>query len=147
MTIQAIGPIQFRGQKKTDKGNDYQATKAGTAIGAATGAVIAAGLMYGQLHSLKSIRGRRNLIAGFHDRGISLNNIMKKVPTRDKEGKILAPEKGVTARTKKIVGGFKKTLALWGAGILAATTGAGKAVDTHINKTNAKRADEGAKKA
>lgn len=146
MTIQAISSVKFSGVKKTEKGNEYKSTKAATTAGAAAGLALATGLMLHQTRALKTIKGKRNLLEGLHEKGISLEDFMVKKPIRDKDGKIVPPEKGVSARSKKVVGEFKKTVALWGAGIMAAATGIGKAVDSHFNSENAKAADAKAAK-
>lgn len=146
MSIAAINPVNFSGEKKTSKGNTYNKTSAGTAIGIASGVALAGGLMHSQLRALKTIRGKRNLLSGYHERKITLNDIQDRVPVRDENGKIKPYAKGVSPRTKKVVGEFKKTLALWGAGIVAITTGLGKLADANINATKAKRADERAVK-
>ena len=141
MTIQAISPVIFNGQKKTEKGNTYNSTSLGTVIGVTSGVALAASLMHFQTRALKSIRGKRNLISGYHDRGLSLNDAYERVIKRDESGKIIPPKNGKTDRTRKIIKEFRTNLALWGAAIIALTTGTGRVIDSSINETKAKRAD------
>ena len=140
MNIQSIKPVNFNGQKQTDKGNTYNSTSLGTTIGLATGIVLAGGLMHSQLKALKHFRGKRNLIAGYHDRGLALSDVKEHIIKRDNERKII-PCEGASDRTKKIVREFKMNLALWGALIIGICTGVGRLIDSGINETKSKRAD------
>ncbi|MCD8377707.1 MAG: hypothetical protein LUB59_02840 [Candidatus Gastranaerophilales bacterium] len=145
MSIQPINSVSvhFTGkEKKTDNGNTYKSSSIAKTTGFVIGAAVAGGLMHSQLKALKTIKGKRNLIAGFHERGKSLNDVKERVIRRDEAGKIIPYEKGqVSDRTKSIVGGFKSTLAVWGAGITAATTIFGNLIDANINTSRAKQAD------
>jgi len=145
MSIQPINNAQVSftaKEHKTENGNPYKKSNTAKAIGFVSGLAVSGGLMYAQLNSLKTMKGKRNLIAGFHEQGKSLRDVMDKVVNRDESGKIIPYEKGtVSDRTKAIVKGFKTTLALWGAGITAATTIMGKLVDSNINSSRQKKAD------
>ena len=142
MSIQPISSVSFTGKEKTtENGNSYKTSNIGRNVGIAAGLVASGLLMHNQLSALKTVKGKRNLIAGFHDAGKSLNDIMKKTVSRDKNGKIISLDGEASARTKKIVSGFRTTLAVWGAGITAAAGLLGKAVDANINISRAKQAD------
>lgn len=145
MSIQPVNNISasFTGKTaKTENGNAYEKTNTAKLIGLGTGLVIAGGLMHSQLSALKTVTGKKNLIEGFHLRGKSLNDIAPRVISRTEDGKIIPPENNVSKRTHNIIKGFKKTLALWGTGITALTTGIGAVADTSINTVKAKEADE-----
>lgn len=149
MSIQPIGSstTTFTGKTlTTDKGNTYEKSNTAKLGGFAAGVLIAAGLMHSQMSALKTISGKKNLIEGFHIRGKSLNDIAPRIISRGENGKIIPPENNVSVRTKAIVKGFKKTLALWGAGITAITTALGAVADSSITTVNAKEADEKAAK-
>lgn len=144
MSIRPItSTINFKGKERvTEKGNTYQASNLGRNLGVATGVVAGSVLMYTQLQSLKTVQGKRNLIAGFKERGKSLNDVVEKVLERDKTGKIIPLDPGTaSSRSKAIVKGFAANLAVWGAGITAVTTLFGKLIDTNINSNRAKLAD------
>ena len=150
MSVQPINSVSsntFTGKiKTTDKGNPYETSNNGKAFGLGAGILVAAGLMHSQMTALKTISGKKNLIEGFHLRGLHLNDISPRVITRNQNGKIIPPENNVSERTKNIVSGFKKTLALWGAGITAVTTTLGALADNSISTVKAKEADEKASK-
>lgn len=145
MSIQPINSasVVFTGKdKQTEKGNTYQTSNIARNTGIAAGVISSGILMYTQVKSLKTIQGKRNLISGFHDRGKSLNDVMKRTVKRDNNGKIIPLEPGqVNDRTKAVVKSFKTTLAVWGAGITAATGLFGKLIDTNINASRAEKAD------
>lgn len=126
---------------KTDKGNSYEKSNVGKATGLVAGLALAGGLMHSQIKSLKTISGKKNLIGSFHINGKSLNDVEPRVIIHNSEGRIVPPEGGVSQRTKKIVKEFKQTLAYWGAGITAITTGLGAIADTSITSVRAKEAD------
>lgn len=144
MSIQPISSVSgaFTGQiKTTDKGNTYETSNIGKSVGFIGGLAVAGALMHSQVSALKTIAGKKNLIEGFHVRGKSLNDVMPRQVLRTSEGKIVPPENNVSKRTKAIVGGFKKTLALWGAAATAVTTVLGGIADTSITAVRAKEAD------
>ncbi len=144
MSIQPINNVSFSARERTtDKGNTYKTSVAGTIIGLTAGVALAGSLIHSQISSLKKFSGKRNLISGYHDRNIALNDIMKKEVKRDNYGKIIPPKDGVSNRTKKIVNGFKTTLAIWGTGITVLTTAIGRLVDNNITSVREKRADSG----
>lgn len=144
MRIQPINAqVGFNGQvMQTANGNTYEKSNAGKTTGLVAGIALASGLMHSQVRSLKTISGKKNLIEGFHINGKTLNDIADRKITRDAEGKIIPPIDGVSERTKKIVKDFKKSLAVWGAGITALTTGIGAVADSSITSVRAKEADE-----
>ena len=150
MSIQPIDSISsnsFTGKlKRTEKGNSYENSNVGKTVGLGAGLLVAAGLMHSQISALKTIAGKKNLIEGFHLRGKSLNDISKRVINRAEDGKIIPPVNNVSERSKSIVNGFKKTLAIWGAGITAVTTALGALADNSVTIVNAKEADDKAAK-
>ena len=142
MSIQPIcAAVGFTARDyKTDKSDSSKKTKIARNTGFVAGLAASGLLMYSQIKSLKTIQGKKNLIAGFHERGKSLNDVMARTVSRDEAGKIIPLAKGaVTDRTKAIVRGFKSTLVLWGAGITAATTAVGSLIDANINAARAER--------
>ena len=149
MSIQPINNVSasFTGKKlTTEKGNSYEKSNTAKFVGFASGLLIAAGLMHSQMGALKTVSGKKNLIEGFHIRGKSLNDIAPRIINRAEDGKIIPPDGNVSDRTKSIVKGFRKTLALWGAGITAITTALGAVADASITTVKAKEADEKAVK-
>lgn len=130
MSIQPICETQFgfksKRMKKTDMGNEYSPTNVGVLSGFAAGAGASALLFNSQIKSLSTIIGKKALLLGFKEKGMSLNDVMPKSPER----------------SKKIIKDYKKNLLFWGLGITAVTTMLGAIVDANINMTKQKRADE-----
>jgi hypothetical protein len=102
-------------------------------IGVATGIALSAGLVYTQLKSLKTVTGKRYLVAGFNENGKSLNDVIPRVVKRGENGKILPLNNQPSDRSKEIVKGLKMTLAVWSAGITALSTAIGGLIDSNIN--------------
>lgn len=107
-------------------------------VGLGTGTMLASGLVYSQMNSLKTISGKKNLIEGLM---LEPDKLKLKYPrniTRDSNGKIIKPLDGVTERSKKIVKDFKKHLYGWGVAIIALSVGLGALADGSITKVNKK---------
>lgn len=133
MHIQPISALNFTSKTNTSNNNDSEKSTVATITGLATGLALSGLLYNGQMRSLKTISGKRNLILGYHEHNKTLNQVKKRIVNRDKSGKIIPPKDGITDRTKSIVKDFRNNLLLWGAGITAITTIAGRLIDSSLN--------------
>ena len=110
----------------------------GKSFGFLSGVTLSGALVGSQMNTLKTIRGKKNMLENMIARGVKLDKVYPRTVLRNEAGKPILPKSGVTTRTTKIVNSFKRELFGWGAGIVVLTTILGSLADNSITKVNKK---------
>ena len=141
MRINAVNQlphINYTGDK--NKKDDKCKSNVGKVAGFVIGASLGTALITTQIKLLKTPKGKRNIIEGLNAKDRCLNDIEKRIPKLDAEGKIIKPEGNVSERTRKVVADFRNSLFVWGTTITAITTFIGALADRSISEVKRKEA-------